>query len=81
MMSHAYQAGLLALLFAIVWFCPNSQQILQQSGMFLEEYRDAEPSKQLNWRPNLAWASAISLLFLYCLTKLTNASEFLYFQF
>ena len=79
--THSYQIGLLTVLFVIVWFCPNSQQILQHSGMFLEESRDSEPTGKLRWRPTLAWASTLSLMFLYCLTQLTNASEFLYFQF
>ncbi len=79
--SHFQQAALLLLCFAIVWFCPNSQQILQRSGMFLEQPLGSPMTNRYVWRPNLAWASLVSVLFLYCLTQLTNPSEFLYFQF
>jgi hypothetical protein len=33
------------------------------------------------WRPNWAWVSIVSALFLACVFSLNRVTEFLYFQF
>ncbi len=81
----AKEIGLLILLLAVVWFCPNSQQIFHSSGMFLSEAR-TESARRLpfgipHWKPSLGWAALMAFLFILGLIGLKRASEFLYFQF
>jgi D-alanyl-lipoteichoic acid acyltransferase DltB (MBOAT superfamily) len=71
-------------LLGIVWFAPNSQQIV---GYSPDEYADSakevtiSPSVRSQWRPNLAWAAVTAAVFVIGLMNLLNPSEFLYFQF
>jgi D-alanyl-lipoteichoic acid acyltransferase DltB (MBOAT superfamily) len=65
------------LLFPIVWFLPNTQQILGQTGT------DAELSAQrlnLRWTPSPAWAILTGAALFLALVNLTSTS-FLYFKF
>jgi D-alanyl-lipoteichoic acid acyltransferase DltB (MBOAT superfamily) len=72
----------LGLLFALIWWFPNTQEILSQSadeeGAETWKFR-ALPS--LRWRPNWIWTLAIAGAFFVSLVLLKPASRFLYFQF
>ena len=72
-------AGFAFLLFPVVWFLPNTQEILN------EEPRAAEtPSvwlPRLRWQPNLGWGLALAVLFFAVLANLGKPASFLYFQF
>ena len=66
-----------ALLFAIVWGLPNTQQFLM-----------GEPratNSRLTWRPTLGWAAVLGLLFgvafTYNVVAVNRVSEFIYFTF
>ena len=66
-------------LFPIVWFMPNTQQILGE-----EPSTSAAPSSllpKLRWSPNLAWGLVMAVLFFAILANLDHTSSFLYFQF
>jgi len=71
-------------LLTIVWFAPNSQQIV---GYRPEETEVAKstpapsPLPWFQWRPNVAWAAVVAVIFVIGLMNLMNPSEFLYFQF
>ena len=77
-------------LFPVVWFLPNTQQILGQ-----ETTRDGaiisaaaignQPAptllSHLRWAPTMPWAIALAVLFFAVLANLDSTSSFLYFQF
>jgi D-alanyl-lipoteichoic acid acyltransferase DltB (MBOAT superfamily) len=69
--------------FAIVWFLPNTQQILALFKPSLEQtvWDKAIGRLQILWHPNLGWAAVLSGLFIASLVGLKDPSTFLYFQF
>jgi D-alanyl-lipoteichoic acid acyltransferase DltB (MBOAT superfamily) len=74
-----------ALLFAIVWTLPNSQEILG-IGSSESSYRSQAAvrlSGLLTWRPSLTWAFSVGLMTFASLfmMALGRESPFLYFQF
>jgi alginate O-acetyltransferase complex protein AlgI len=60
--------GVLALLLALVWFAPNTQEIVDGTG-------------RIRWRPGIGWAMVTALLTLACVTRFSEVSAFLYFNF
>jgi alginate O-acetyltransferase complex protein AlgI len=88
-------AGIFAFcLFPVVWFFPNTQQILGQETVSSRMsaspgapgvYPAAVPTpsilNHLRWKPNLAWAFAMFVLFFAILANLDATVRFLYFQF
>lgn len=66
-------------LLPVVWFLPNTQQILRE-----EPATTAAPVlllRQLHWEPNLRWGLVIAVLFFAVLANLGKPASFLYFQF
>ena len=70
----------LALLFAIVWFAPNTQQIMNRYEPALGR-AVANPYRRLVWHPGTAWALAAGTLGALGILALGGTTEFLYFQF
>ena len=73
----------LAALLPMVWWAPNSQQIM---GRFAVALREREPDERpvsafVQWQPTPSWAFVAAVLFTVALLNLTKPSEFLYFQF
>lgn len=68
----------IAVLWAVAWFAPNSQQILAAHHPVLEE---VEYKGWLRWQPNKAWLIIVVMILLYSITEMEKVSEFLYFQF
>jgi D-alanyl-lipoteichoic acid acyltransferase DltB (MBOAT superfamily) len=69
---------LVFLLLPIVWFFPNTQQILGET----ETGKDTSMARfGLRWRPNAAWAIGMGFALFLVLINLNNRSTFLYFQF
>jgi D-alanyl-lipoteichoic acid acyltransferase DltB (MBOAT superfamily) len=71
---------MLVLLYALVWFAPNSLQILDRVKPTLS------PIKQdslfvLTWKPTVAWAMAVGIVAVLTFLNVTGTTEFLYFRF
>ena len=73
-------AAWMAVLFAMVWGAPNTQQIMRLCSPTLEAVR-AGPMPWLAWQPSLRWAAAIGCAAALALLSLGGSGEFLYFQF
>ncbi len=66
-------------LFPVVWFLPNTQQILNEEP---GDRRAPTPwLPDLRWRPNFGWGIAMAVLFFAVLANLGKPASFLYFQF
>jgi alginate O-acetyltransferase complex protein AlgI len=86
-------AGWLAFgLFPVVWFFPNTQQILgQETGPGGVSTSPGTPNVNpvpaptifpgFRWRPNLGWAVLMAAVFFAVLANLDSSTSFLYFQF
>ncbi|MDP9096695.1 MAG: MBOAT family protein [Pseudomonadota bacterium] len=72
--------GQVAVLFAIVWFAPNTQQIMTRYEPALGR-AIANPYGRLRWRPATGWALAAGALGGLGIMALGGTTEFLYFQF
>jgi alginate O-acetyltransferase complex protein AlgI len=72
-------AGALVFCFAIVWFLPNTQEILRQAPR--EGLHIPGILKSLCWTPNLGSALVMIALFTWCFALLDASKSFLYFQF
>jgi len=79
-------------LFPVVWFLPNTQQILGQEigpdGIAaFPGTSNVSPIPAstrflwLRWRPNVGWAVMMAVLFFAVLANLDSTTSFLYFQF
>jgi D-alanyl-lipoteichoic acid acyltransferase DltB (MBOAT superfamily) len=78
------QVGLLALLWAIVWICPNSQEIVGYSPKSEIDHPITLVKKGwllVRWQPSPGWAVAAAVIFVWALMATVNRTEFLYFQF
>ena len=73
-------ALLLAALFAVVWFMPNTQQILAR---FSPSMGPVAPGRfrLLEWQPTAQWGLAVAMMLIVTVARLVNPSTFLYFQF
>lgn len=64
-------------LVAVVWFAPNSQQLLAA----WEPALDPVSGSRWQWQPTSAWALAVAGLFTLAVLHLSQVTEFIYFQF
>jgi len=72
----------LVALFVIVWFAPNTQEIMSEySSSTSNDSASEKKQLKINFRPTTVWAFIISILFVAGLLSLNSVSEFLYFQF
>lgn len=65
--------GAVGLLLLLVRFAPNTQEIVDGAA--------AGREVRLRWRPDVVWAAAMAGLTLACVTRLSEVSAFLYFNF
>jgi len=71
-----------ALLLAIAWFAPNTQELTGYMGPERGEARkESSPATRPTWQPSPAWAVVIGCLFGIALMLMSKVSEFIYFQF
>ncbi len=71
-------------LLAVVWFLPNTQQIMarfQPALDFPAKGKSLPMPNRIAWQPNFIWALFISFAFLVAVMHLSQITEFLYFQF
>jgi len=66
-------------LFPVVWFMPNTQQILGEEPVTTRSPTSLVP--RLRWSPNLGWGLVMAVLFFAILANLGETTSFLYFQF
>ena len=82
----AFSGGLLnwiVILLLVVWFCPNTQQIMSAYRPVLVMPKNwvAVGNRWWIWRPNAGWLIALIMLASYAILSLTEFSEFIYFRF
>lgn len=66
----------------IIWFMPNTQQIMSKHFPALTPYHgDRHYISIIIWKPTIPWAITISILAIIGLASITKVSEFLYYQF
>ena len=67
----------------IIWFLPNTQQILARFKPSLQQaaWNQAGVPKLFRWMPSTRWAVAAGVLLFFVLVELQQPSTFLYFQF
>ena len=93
-MGSLLDGSLAFVLFPIVWFFPNTQQILNQEtgphglpavGAIATPTLNPIPAptllRGLHWTPTLPWALVMAALFFAILANLGTNAPFLYFQF
>ena len=69
----------IALLFAIVWAMPNTQQLLARYDPALGKLRPY--LRRLQWQGNMGWGLILGAGFAIALLAMGGTSEFIYFQF
>lgn len=72
--DHPQHAFLVFLLLPVVWFLPNTQEILGQA-------KTARVNPLVLWQPSWAWAVSLGVLLVAVLIYMTDTTSFLYFQF
>jgi D-alanyl-lipoteichoic acid acyltransferase DltB (MBOAT superfamily) len=70
----------LAVLLAVVWLWPNTQQVMGRYRPALGFVRSRTPN-WLEWRPLPVWSVAMGLLFLVSTLWMSQTVAFIYFQF
>ncbi|MFZ4700661.1 MAG: hypothetical protein ACOYMG_11490, partial [Candidatus Methylumidiphilus sp.] len=66
----------------LIWFMPNTQQIMGKYFPALNSYRgDKNSVTKILWEPNPVWSVCIATIALIGLVYITKSSEFLYYQF
>jgi alginate O-acetyltransferase complex protein AlgI len=77
----------LVFLLAVVWFMPNSQQLLRSSMM---RGRDGQPESYyriepwtggVEWQPSLPWAAAFGAFAVWSFFALSHPTRFMYFAY
>lgn len=74
----------LAILMLVVWWAPNTQQIMARVTPALDAVQDAtnrECPQWLRWQPSPRWAVLATVLTVVSILHMSRVSEFLYFQF
>lgn len=73
----------LGLLFLIVQFAPNTQQMMERYDSGLKLYDDDQKicSSLLQWNPSLIWAIIFTVISFINIMAMSSATEFLYFNF
>ena len=79
-MHAAAEIAWLAVLYGIVWFAPNTQQIMRDYAPALGRIQPG-PLAALRWRPSLPYATAAGFAATLGLLAVGGTGEFLYFQF
>jgi hypothetical protein len=71
----------IVILLAVVWFAPNTQQIMSRAQPALGVPPNDDAARWLRWRPATWLAVPCAALALLIVVNLHKKSEFLYFQF
>lgn len=73
----------LILLMGIVWFAPNTLQLMRRyrPALIRSDLRSLMRQGRIVWRPTVGWSLAVSSLAVWAILNMGTLSEFLYFQF
>jgi hypothetical protein len=71
----------IVILLAMVWFAPNTQQIMARFEPALLIPRGMMPARRFAWRPSVACGLLAAVVAFASIVNLHRQSEFLYFQF
>jgi alginate O-acetyltransferase complex protein AlgI len=71
----------IAVLLAVAWFAPNTQQLMQRADASLAKRGAVARPAAWCWKPTLPWALVSAALLVGALLGMARVSEFLYFQF
>ena len=75
----------LVALAAIVFLCPNTQQMLAKYepalGVKASDPAGESLLQRIHWRPTVAWACVVAVVAVIGILQLSGPSEFLYWQF
>lgn len=66
---------------ALVWLAPNTQQIMRRARPVIERVEAPAHLDWLVWRPAVAVAVIVGVMFAVCVLSMSRPSEFLYYQF
>jgi alginate O-acetyltransferase complex protein AlgI len=73
------------ILAVIVFFAPNTQQMLAKYepalGVKASDAGSANVVQRISWKPTLVWAAAVAIVAVVGVLQLSGPSEFLYWQF
>jgi len=72
--------GWVICLLAIALFLPNTQELMRRHRPGLDFEPSAVPAR-LEWRPTVAWGLAMAILAIAGVLSLSQATQFLYYQF
>ena len=75
------QVAWIAALLGIVWFAPNTRQIMKRAEAIIDDLRATDRPTAVLWMPSARWAFATAGLLIASFLGMARVSEFLYFQF
>jgi D-alanyl-lipoteichoic acid acyltransferase DltB (MBOAT superfamily) len=76
---HWWRACAALLLLPMVWFCPNTQELLGQTQTVRRNVFGI--AELLRWEPNWAWATGLGFALVAVFWYMVDTTTFLYFQF
>lgn len=85
--EHYKSLGWFVFWLAVIWFWPNTQQLMSRYNSVLQEHviSDQKPLlpcvQKIKWELSVFWAVTMSMVTALTLLSLNQMSEFLYFQF
>ncbi len=68
-------------LLVIVWFAPNTRQLMEGADAIIADRRAQPRPTALRWTPGPTWAIATPGMLTASFLSMARVSEFLYFQF
>jgi hypothetical protein len=74
----------LTILLGVVWFAPNTYEIMSRYRPAINSYGRRIPSAfqgRLRWQPSLTWGVTLAVAMVLAVIFLNRSSEFLYYQF
>jgi alginate O-acetyltransferase complex protein AlgI len=75
--SHKAFYHLTALLL-VIWLLPNTQQI---TGSGIGGHYKLATNKRMTWKPSIVWLAIITVMLIWALSRISEVSQFLYYQF
>ena len=68
----------LTALLLVIWLLPNTQQI---TGAGIGGHYKLATHKIIAWKPSIVWLAIIAVMLIWALSRISEVSQFLYYQF